>query len=194
MHGSLSIEKRIVPWSRADRDGYVVMGAIGVLAGIAVAYGRMPLQMPGHKVLFWMIPVLTSRLLTRVRAGASVGAFTTSITTLSLGGRIAGGAIMVPMILFAGIILDGAVHIVEERRSRLWLMLLFLALAGTVGNLLCLIKRLFDPTGPVFSTANLTDLLLAVGSYAFFGFLAGLCGAAIGYGMSKVRMIKKNND
>jgi len=163
------------------------MAAVGVLAGIAVAYARTPLQMPGHKVLWWMIPVLASRILNPVRAGATTGAFATAIITLSLGGRIAGGMIMTPLIIVAGIVLDLAANFNERHNLSVWRRLLFFALAGAAGNLLCFIKRLFDPMGAFFSAANQLDLLRAAGSYAIFGFFAGLLGGVIAFGLVQIR-------
>jgi hypothetical protein len=181
MSGYLSIEKRAVRWSRADANAYLAIAAIGVLAGVAVAFARTPLQMPGHKVLYWMIPVLAARLRTGARAGATAGALSAAATTLSLGGRIGGGGvIMMPMVVLAGVILDWAVESNERENPPLWRCLLFLSLAGAAANLACFVKRIFEPSGAVFSVGNLEDMLYVAGSYAFFGFVAGLLGALAG--------------
>src|SRR5580700_5676750 len=103
--GYLSIERNRGPWSRAVSDGYLSAIAIGILAGIVVAFARTPIHLPGHKAILWMAPILATRLVTRSRAGASVGAFSTAITTLSLGGRIAGGIAMMPLVVLAGVVL-----------------------------------------------------------------------------------------
>ena len=187
MRGFLSIEREAARWSRADTDAYLVVAAVGVLAGIVVAYARMPLHMPGHKALWWMIPVLASRLLTRTRAGASTGAFATVITTLSLGGRLAGGVAMMPLVIVAGVVLDWAAGFVERHHVPRWGGIVFLALAGTVGNLVCFAKWLFESKGAVLWTGNMGDLVPAAGSYAFFGFLAGLVGAAAAFFVLTVR-------
>jgi hypothetical protein len=188
MNGLASIEKRAVRWNKADANAYAAIVSVGVLAGVAVAFARTPLQMPGHKVLFWMIPVLAVRLLTRARAGATTGALSAAATALSVGGRIGGGGVvMMPMVVIAGVILDWVAGIHEREQFSLRTSMLILALAGTAGNLACLVKRLFEPMGPVFSVRNLGDLFQAACSYAIFGFAAGLLGAAAGLGLISFR-------
>ncbi len=185
--GSLSTEKNRALWNSAALDEYLAVVAVGILAGIAVAYARTPLHLPGHKALFWMAPVLAARLVTHARAGASAGALATALTTLSLGGRISGGFMMAPLIILAGLVLDMAVQFAEHRKLAGWKWLLVLASAGLAGNLICFIKRLLDPVGAFFSTGNIDDLLLAAGLHATFGFIAGLIGAAAGYALLKFR-------
>jgi hypothetical protein len=185
--GSLSIERKRYPWSRAAAEGYLAVVAVGILAGIAVAFARTPIHMPGHKAIFWMAPILAAGLVTRARAGASVGAFSTAVTTLSLGGRIAGGIAMMPLVVVAGVVLDGAVQFGERRKLKRWQQVLMLALAGAVGNLICFVKRLFDPMGAFFSVGNFNDMLIGAGSHALFGFLAGLLGATAGYALLRFR-------
>jgi hypothetical protein len=187
VHGSLSIGKDRVHWSKALSDGYLSVVAMGILAGIVTTFARTPIHLPGHKAIWWMAPILATRLLTRTPAGASLGAFTTAITTLLLGGRIAGGIAMMPLVIVAGVVLDGAVQIGERRISTLWQRVLLLASAGAVGNLICFVKRLFDPIGAFFSVGNFNDMLTAAGSHAFFGFLAGLVGATAGYALLRFR-------
>ena len=173
-HGSLSIGKPSIRWSRAEVDAYLVMASIGVLAGLAVTYCRTPLHWPGHKVVLWMVPVLAGRLVTRTRAGASVGVVGLIVTTLVLGGQLGGGAVMMPLVFFAGVMLDAAAGIVERQKLSAWSALPLLALAGVAGNLICFIKRLFDVTGQVVSAGGRQELLEAAGSYAVFGVLAGV--------------------
>jgi hypothetical protein len=185
--GYLSIERNRGPWSRAVSDGYLSAIAIGILAGIVVAFARTPIHLPGHKAILWMAPILATRLVTRSRAGASVGAFSTAITTLSLGGRIAGGIAMMPLVVLAGVVLDGAIRVGERHHFARWQLLLLLASAGAVGNLICFAKRVFDPMGAFFSVGNFNDMLIAASSHAFFGFLAGLLGAAAGNVLLKFR-------
>ena len=178
--GSLSTEKNRAPWNSALLDAYLSVIAVGILAGIVVAYARTPLHLPGHKAIFWIAPVLAMRLVTRAPAGASAGALATALTALSLGGRIAGGFVMAPLILLAGLILDLAVQLTERRNLTGWKWLLVLASAGLAGNLICFIKRLLDPLGAFFSTGNIDDLLLAGALHATFGLMAGLIGAFAG--------------
>jgi hypothetical protein len=187
MNESVPLNSKVHLWSRADADVYLTSVAIGVIAGIAVAYVRTPLHMPGHKVLLWMTPIVATRLLTRVRAGASASVLATIVTTLLLGGNLAGGAAMMPLVLAAGITLDVAVGWVERRRMTLWSAVSLLALAGIAGNLICFIKRLFDPMGSLFSAATIQDLLAAGASHAFFGGLAGIIGGLCGLALLKYR-------
>jgi hypothetical protein len=185
--GSLSTEKNRAPWNSAVLNDYLAVIAVGILAGIAVAYARTPLHLPGHKALFWIAPVLAARLVTRARAGASAGALATALTTLFLGGRIAGGFEMAPLIVLAGLLLDLAVQYTERRTFAGWKWLLVLASAGLAGNLICFIKRLLDPVGAFFSTGNIDDLLLAAALHATFGFIAGLIGAVAAHALLKFR-------
>jgi hypothetical protein len=185
--GFPSIRREAVPWSKAQADGYLAAAAVGVLAGIVVAYARMPLHLPGHKALWWIPPVLAARLLTGRRAAASVGALATIATTLSLGGRLAGGALAMPLVVAAGAILDVAVFAVQNRATGKWRVLLLLCSAAAAANLVCFIKRLSEPIGPFFSTSNIEDVSRAAVSYAVFGFIAGLLGTALAYAAMRIR-------
>jgi hypothetical protein len=156
------------------------MAAVGVLSGVVVTFARTPLHWPGHKVIFWMAPILASRMATRTRAGATVGASAASLTAFVLGGRLAGGAAMMPLVMVAGAVMDAAVQATERRNLPVWRQVMFLGLAGMAGNLICFVKRLFDPMGAYFSTGNFSDMLTMAASHAIFGFLAGLIGAGAG--------------
>jgi hypothetical protein len=180
MHGSLSIERKPVRWSKAHSDGYLSVIAVGILSGTLVAFARTPIHLPGHKVLLWMAPVLATRLMTRRGAGASVGALATAMTTLALGGRLAGGVASWPLVILAGGVIDLGANFCERRDISLWRQVLVLTGACMVGSLICFLKRLFDPVGAFFSAGNIEDLLTAAGSYALFGFLAGMLGAMAG--------------
>jgi hypothetical protein len=185
-HGSLSIENDRAHWSKAFSDGYPSVVAIGILSGIAAAFARTPIHLPGHKAIFWMAPVLATRLLTRTGAGASVGALTAALTALSLGGRIAGGIAMMPLVILAGFVLDAGVQIGRRYKFGRWAQMILLASAGAIGNLICFVKRLSDPIGAFFSTGNLKDMLAAAGSHLLFGFLAGVLGAAAAFALIKL--------
>jgi len=193
MPGSLSIERNRVPWSRTVTDGYLSVIAIGILTGIVVAFVRTPMHWPGHKAILWMAPILAARLVTRTSAGASIGALATALTTLSIGGRIAGGIAMMPLVILAGIVLDLGVQFCERHKFTGWKAILFLALAGLAGNLICFVKRLFDPMGAFFSTGNIEDLFFAGALHAMFGFLAGLLGATAGYALLNFRPRRKTD-
>jgi hypothetical protein len=184
--GFPSIRREAVPWSKAQADGYLAAAAVGVLAGIVVAYGRMPLHLPGHKALWWIPPVLAARLLTGRRAGASVGALATIATTLSLGGRLAGGALAMPLVVLAGAILDVAVFFVQNRATEKWRVLLLLSSAAAAANLVCFVKRLWEPIGPFFSTSNIEDVSRVAVSYAVFGFIAGALGMALASAVMRI--------
>ncbi len=68
MPGFLSIERKSIRWSKAGSDAYLTSLAVGLFAGLVVTYARTPIHMPGHKVLFWMVPVsLACRLATHAR-------------------------------------------------------------------------------------------------------------------------------
>jgi hypothetical protein len=110
----------------------------------------------------------------------------TVATTLSLGGRIAGGAAFMPLVILACVILDFAAHLSEKHNFKFWHRFLFLALIGTVGNLICSTKRVLDPTGAFLSAANIQDLATAVSSHAVFGFLTGAIGTAGGAALLKL--------
>lgn len=184
-HGSLLIKKPSIRWSRTAVDGYLTMASIGMLSGVAVTYFRTPLHLPGHKVVLWMVPIVASRLLTRARAGTCVGVAALVVTTLLLGGQPGGGAVMMPLVFVAGITLDIAAGMIERHRLSARSALPLLALAGIAGNLICFLKRLFDPTGPVLSAGSTGALMQAALSFAFFGLLAGTCAGVVAWAMTK---------
>ncbi|HUB24352.1 MAG TPA: hypothetical protein VL992_02905 [Tepidisphaeraceae bacterium] len=180
--GSLSITEKSTRTSSALAESYLSCIAVGVLAGVAVAELQTPLHWPGHKVVFWMIPVLASRIAARARAGATAGASAAAATTFALGGRLAGGVWLMPLVILAGALLDLAAQWVDRRAGSVrWWMPIF-GLAGLAGNLVCFIKRLFDFAPAAFDrSGNFQELLSVAGSYAVFGLVAGLLGAGIGY-------------
>jgi hypothetical protein len=136
--------------------------------------------MPGHKALFWIAPALACRLVTRARAGASTSVLGTVVTTFLLGGQLGGGWFMMPLLAAAGATLDAGAWIVERYRYRLIAALPVLAMTGLAANLICFIKRLFDPVGALFSAGDIQDLLVACGYHALFGAAAGIVGATCG--------------
>ena len=184
-HGSLSIAKPFIHFSKADYHAFLTAASVGVLAGIAVTFLRTPIHLPGHKVIFWLAPALATRLVTRAKPAASISVLATIFTTLLLGGQLAGGAIMMPLVAFAGITMDIACQIAESRRLSFASSLIFFSLAGVAANLLCLVKRLFNPVGQMFSAVNLDDLLRSAASYALCGLFAGLIGALCGVAFAR---------
>ncbi len=186
-HGSPSIGKSPVLSSDSATDGYAWIAAVAILSGIAVTFARMPLHLPGHKVLWWMAPLLAARLLTRTPAGSTVGSIVVLATTLSLGGRIAGGPFFAPLIIPAAALLDLAIRLSERGNYALWQRVIVFALAGMLGNGLCSIKQILEVAATASTTGRLNDLSIAVGSYAVFGLVAATVGAVVGFGLLRLR-------
>lgn len=185
--GYLSTTGKHDLWSKSLWEGYLAIASVGVLTGIAVAFARSPLHLPGHKAILWMTMIVAGRLATRARWGASAGTFVAAMTAILLGGRVAGGIAMLPLVTFAGVILDRGVQLTERHKLAGWQSLLIIAAAGVAGNLICFVDRLFDPTSGFFSRKNLDDLVFAGGSHAIFGALAGAIGAAVGLAALRFR-------
>jgi hypothetical protein len=183
MPGFPSIEKNRVRWSSSVAGGYLAITAVGILAGVAVACTRMPIHLPGHKAILWMVPVLAARIMTRARAGALIGTMAAAVSALCLGGRLAGGLAFLPLLILAGAALDAGAECAQRRPFAAWQRLLILAAAGLVANIFCFAKRLFDPIGSPLSAANMKQLAQFAASHAVFGLLAGLLGAAAGYSL-----------
>lgn len=171
--GSLSIKREAAPWSKPVATGYLTIAAVGALAGVMVAYARIPLHLPGHKALFWIPPILTARLLTRLRFGALVGALATVVTTFSLGGRLSGGGAGMSLVILAGIVLDAAASLARPLRPTGWRLFILFASAGALANLVCAAWRLFEPYGQFRSTGNIEELRWVALSHATFGLAAG---------------------
>jgi len=164
--------------------------AVGALAGLMTAFMdslHLGLQLPGHKVLFWMPPLIIARLLLRHPIGATAGAGATAIVCLGCGANIAGGPAYVPLIVLAGSVLDAAAALAERRRLPAWLIIPLLGASGAGGAMLCAVKRLTTPllkTHLLFSV--IPDPAASVIIYAFFGLIAGLLGAAIATGILRL--------
>jgi hypothetical protein len=165
--------------------------AVGALAGLLTAFVdslHLGLQLPGHKVLFWMPPLIIARLLLRHPIGATAGAGTTAIACLGCGANIAGGPAYMPLIILAGSVLDAAAALAERRRLPFWLIIPLLGAAGTGGAMLCAVKRLMVPMPrPHLLFSAIPDPAASVIIYAFFGLAAGLLGAAIATGILRLR-------
>jgi len=54
----------------------LMVAAVGVLAGVATASVKLHLGLPGHKALFWMVPIVLARVLSRHPVGGSIGSLT----------------------------------------------------------------------------------------------------------------------
>ncbi len=165
--------------------------AFGVLAGLMTAFMdslHLHLGLPGHKVLFWMPPLIIARLVFRHPIGATAGAGATAIACLGCGANIAGGPAFVPLIVLAGSVLDAAVGFAERRRLPFWLIIPLLGAAGAGGAMLCATKRLMVPLlKPHLLWNMIPDPAASVIIYAFFGLIAGLLGAAIATGVLRLR-------
>ncbi|MHC4742948.1 MAG: hypothetical protein ACYS8Z_13615 [Planctomycetota bacterium] len=153
--------------------------SVGVMSGLFISLFRLKLGMPGHKAFFWMTPVLIARLLGKCKVGTTAGGFFAALTAYSMGANLAGGVIGMPIIILAGIMLDCVVNFAEKKRISGGRMIVLLGLAGMVGNLVCLAKRVILPTGisPHF-ILGVSGLWFRVLSYAFFGLLSGVVASA----------------
>lgn len=162
----------------------------GVMAGLFISLVRLKLGMPGHKAFFWMTPVLIARLLGKCKIGTTAGGLFAALTTYSVGANLAGGVIGMPMIVLAGVALDGTVNYIEKNKISNGGMILLLGFAGIVANLIYLSKRMILPTGlnPHF-ILGISGFWFRLFSYAFFGLLSGITASII-----VILIIRKNND
>ena len=150
-----------------------------MLAGVAAAHIRLGLGMPGHKAMFWIIPVLLARLAYRHPLGATAGAGAAACTSLALGGHLAGQALFLPLVAAAGAVLDTAVLFAERRKLGIFWLIPVLGVAGTAANGLCLVKRMLAPRPHMHWLLGLSDPWASVVSYAAFGLLSGLTAAIL---------------
>ena len=153
--------------------------AVGVLAGLLVSHVRLQLGLPGHKALFWMVPVLAARLFAPHLLGATAGASAAACTALAMGENLAGGILYLPLVPLAGAVLDGTVALAERRRLRWWWTIPLLGMGGMAANLLCAMKRLLTPLRNSHLLFGLDGLAATILSYAFFGLLAGLAASTL---------------
>lgn len=180
-HGSLSTAEKTVHWSRSRTfQMHLAPLAVGVLAGVVAAQVKTNWGLPGHKALFWMIPVLAARLVCGSRLGTTFGAAGATGASLLLGGKLAGGPAMAYLVVLAGGVLDATVAWAERLRLRAWLLVPLLGLAGAAANLLCMVKRFASPIHDYRVLFGLTGLAAAMVSYALFGLAGGLGGGLIG--------------
>ena len=190
MHGYLLSENTRTWWSRlaAEFRLRVLLFnlAVGVLAGLLAACGRLHLGLPGHKALFWLTPVLVARMLSRHTVGATAGVCAAACAALALGGSFAGPMICLPLVVAAGGALDALAALADRRRTSAWLTIPLLGLGGAAANLLCAVNRLILPVrrGHVF--LGLTGPQATFLSYATFGLLAGLAAAAVATGIREL--------
>jgi len=195
MPGSLSTGSEVGRWSRLARAAQLrsLAGctAVGVLAGVAMAHARLHLGMPGHKALFWMIPILVARLLYRHRVGATAGACAAAGASLALGGNLAGGVLFVPLVALAGGLLDAAAAWGERRALPVAMRIGLMGAAGAAANVLCAAKRLLTPQLNAHALLGLRGLPAQLLSYALFGLLAGLTAAAVAAAATAARRARR---
>ena len=152
--------------------------SVGVISGLFIALVRLNLGLPGHKAFFWMTPVLITRLHSRCKIGATSGGLFAALTTYSMGANLAGGAIGMPIIVIAAVILDWTVNFIEKNNFSGPKMILLLGIAGAAANLVCLSKRMILPAGlsPHF-ILGFSGTWFKLCSYLFFGLLSGVVAA-----------------
>ena len=157
--------------------------AVGVIAGLLAAHAGLHAGLPGHKVLFWLTPVLIARMLSRHPVGAMAGASAAAAAALAVGGSFAGAFVYLPLVVAAGGILDALLAFANRRRLPMWLVVPLLGLGAAAANLLCAVNRLLVPVRREHLLLGLSGPSATLVSYAIFGLVAGLVGAAISTGV-----------
>jgi hypothetical protein len=189
MPGYLWTESGAGRWSRlaeaAQLRTLAANVAVGVLAGVAIAHIRLHLGLPGHKAVLWMTPIIAARLLCRHPAGAMAGASAAALTSIALGGNLAGGILFVPLVTVAGAVLDAAVGLARRAQLASWLLIGLVGVAGMGANLLCAIKRLLLPMSNHHVLFGLSGTWALLAAYATFGLTAGIIGATLGLGVRR---------
>ena len=192
MRGYPLTEKKAVPLNsvagKANIKSLLWAVGIGAIAGFIASNLRLNLGLPGHKALFWMIPVVVTRIVGRCPVGCSSGGLAAGCSTIICGGNIAGGLYALPLIAVGGIVIDIVTRILEKRNVHPVFYICFIGLAAMAANLICLLKRLLMPAGfgiHLFSTRLI--------SYAFFGLMAGVAGGLIGLMINRSRARKRAN-
>ena len=193
MRGYLSTEKNPGRWSKLTKtlqlQALLTNASAGILAGLVMAHVRLGLGLPGHKAIFWLLPVIAARLLKPHMVGATAGACTAAVTSMALGGHLAGGFILIPLVAVAG----GLIDVIMLWSSRLnlspWMLIPLLGAGGLAANLICAIKRILVPQLSYHHFLGLTGISAQLISYAIFGLLAGLIGATLA--VSAARLTRK---
>ncbi len=192
MRGFLLIERKAERWGSILKSRQLrmlgVSASVGIIAGIFVGAVRLKLGLPGHKVFLWLTPVIVARLLGRCKAGTTAGALSSALAGLALGGNFAGGILGLPLIGFAGVILDLVINSLEgpreagsqQRQSPYLSTIPIIGITSMFVGLLCFIKRLLVPAGVnrhfLFGISGFWYQFIC---YAFFGLSAGLVAATI---------------
>ncbi len=167
--------------------------SIGVLTGYVIAFAKLKLGMPGHKVFMWLMPVLIARLCGGSKIGTGAGGLSAAITTHALGANLSGGFIGMPLIFLAGTVLDCIIHTLEKNKFSIIYTIVAITLAGTVAGFICWLKRLILPSGlSAHYLFGLSGFWFKLLSYLFFGTMAGLIASICSYKAFKKRL--KQND
>jgi len=152
--------------------------SVGVIAGVFVAYVKLGLGLSGHKALFWMTPVLLARLLGKCKTGTTAGALAAAFTCYTLGGRMGGGLLGLPLIGGAGILFDAVIGFAENRKLSRVSLIPLLGCTAMLGNLIMFSKRLINPAGASHAFLGIYyGFWFDLFTYALFGLLAGTIAA-----------------
>lgn len=183
MRGYLLTEKSPGHWSKLTKtlqlQALLTNVSVGVLAGLVMAHVRLNLGLPGHKAMFWLTPVIAARLLKPHVAGATAGACSAAITSMALGGHLAGGFFFIPLVALAGGVIDAIILWSKHLKPSPWLLIPLLGVGGLTANLLCAVKRMLVPQLHHHCLLGLTGPAAQLVSYAIFGLLAGLLGSSL---------------
>jgi len=199
MHGSLWIGKwgspaASLPVRRTDLDATESLGtflavcAIGLAAGAASACLRLHLGLPGHKVLVWLTPVMAARLVSRSPLGGTGGTLSAALGAMAAGGELAGPASFLPVTILAGMLMDAVIGLAERRRLAAGWVFVLAAVGGLTANSVLAIKRLLTPVFTWHAWAGLSEVESRLLSYALFGALAGVLGAALAWAIKRKRL------
>ena len=139
-----------------------------------------------------MMPLLIARLRGGCKIGTTAGGLFAAVTAYSLGANLAGGALGMPLIGIAGMILDLAVNHIEQHNYSVPGKAVILGFGGILANLVCLSKRMILPEGlgPHF-ILGFSGFWFKIFSYAFFGLLSGVASAL---SMKLINHRKKKNN
>jgi len=182
MRGFLSIGKNATwrhnPAVRQQVRMLFASISVGMIAGVFVAYVKLGLGLSGHKALFWMTPVLLARLCGKCKAGTTAGALAAAFTCYTLGGRMGGGLLGLPLIGVVGILFDAVIGFAETRKLSRVSFIPLMGCTAMVGNLIMFSKRLLNPAGTSHAFLGIYyGVWFDLFTYALCGLLAGLIAA-----------------
>jgi hypothetical protein len=180
MNGSPSIGAARGRWNNPAIARELILLAVGLAGGVAVSCARQPFHLPGHKVIWWLPPLIAARLRWGRRYGITIGAAGTLLATALLGGRMPGGDLLMPVALAASLLVDLCIDWLRAQRTPFAASVMLISLAGALGNLLCLMSR--------FPGGGGLDVAQMAASFAIFGMAAGAIGALAGGANSFSRM------